>query len=327
VTSAQLTAYPNFSPDRTNWILSRRTARNEVNPLRPYHFLVEPERDGAGDICSVITIFLTNRECPWRCVMCDLWKNTTEESVPLGAIPTQIEYALSQLPRARQIKLYNSGSFFDPNAIHPAEYSKIAALVKGFERVIVECHPAMLGSRCLEFQALFRPATLEVAIGLETAHALTLERLNKRMSLADYSKAARFLGEHEISLRTFLLVNPPFLARSEGLDWTRRSIEFAFDHGSSVVSLIPTRTGNGAMDELARIGYSLEPSISDLEVLLQFGIGQNRGRVFADLWDLERFSKCSKCFEARRSRLEQMNLTQSIPSAVHCEECHLLNES
>jgi len=65
----------------------------------------------------VATIFLTNRECPWRCVMCDLWKNTLIDSVPLGAIPSQIDYALARLPAARQIKLYNSGSFFDTQAI------------------------------------------------------------------------------------------------------------------------------------------------------------------------------------------------------------------
>ena len=31
-------------------------------------------------------VFLTNRECPFRCVMCDLWMNTLDETVPRGAI-------------------------------------------------------------------------------------------------------------------------------------------------------------------------------------------------------------------------------------------------
>ena len=34
-----------------------------------------------------------------------------------GDIPAQIAYALDQLPPARQIKLYNSGNFFDHQAI------------------------------------------------------------------------------------------------------------------------------------------------------------------------------------------------------------------
>ena len=39
------------------------------------------------------TIFLAGRECPWRCVMCDLWRETTEADTPPGAIPHQIEAA------------------------------------------------------------------------------------------------------------------------------------------------------------------------------------------------------------------------------------------
>ena len=77
----------------------------------PWAFFVEEERSAAGEVVPVATVFLTNRECPWRCVMCDLWRNTLAEETPAGAIPTQIEYALERLPAARQIKLYNSGSF------------------------------------------------------------------------------------------------------------------------------------------------------------------------------------------------------------------------
>ncbi len=58
--------------------------------------------------------------------MCDLWRNTLTETVPRGAIPQQIDYALAQLPAARQIKLYNSGSFFDKQAIPPEDYEAIA---------------------------------------------------------------------------------------------------------------------------------------------------------------------------------------------------------
>ena len=75
------------------------------------------------------TIFLTNRECPWKCLMCDLWKNTLEDSVPPGAIPEQIREALRVLPPARRIKLYNAGSFFDGRAVPPEDHAAIAELV------------------------------------------------------------------------------------------------------------------------------------------------------------------------------------------------------
>src|SRR5690606_33819590 len=107
-------------------------------------FLVETERSAEGELVPVATLFLTNRECPWRCVMCDLWKNTLTETVPPGAIPSQVDYALSRMPAARQIKLYNSGSFFDRRAIPPQDYPEIARRVRHFDRVIVECHPTLV---------------------------------------------------------------------------------------------------------------------------------------------------------------------------------------
>ena len=93
-------------------IIAARPPKNAVDPRVPYAFLVEPERTAAGDVADIATIFLTNRECPFRCLFCDLWKNTTDSRVPVGAIPEQIDYALARLPSARQIKLYNSGNFF-----------------------------------------------------------------------------------------------------------------------------------------------------------------------------------------------------------------------
>ena len=48
---------------------------------------------------------------------------------------------------ATGIKLYNAGSFFDPRAVPEPDYEDIAKAVSGFSRVIVECHPALVGRR------------------------------------------------------------------------------------------------------------------------------------------------------------------------------------
>ena len=92
-------AYPQRAAERDRWILSRRPPRNPPDPSQPYALFVEDERDAVGNIVTIATIFLTNRECPWKCVMCDLWRNTLTESVPVGAIPAQIDHALERLPR------------------------------------------------------------------------------------------------------------------------------------------------------------------------------------------------------------------------------------
>ena len=105
-------------------VFAARGPKNRVDPQLPWAALVEPERTASGQIVEVATIFLTNRECPFRCLMCDLWKNTTDEPVPAGAIPAQIDHALARLPPAQHIKLYNSGNFFDPLAIPPGDHAR-----------------------------------------------------------------------------------------------------------------------------------------------------------------------------------------------------------
>ena len=318
-------SYPISPVDRTRWIVERRPARNAVDPFRPYAFFRERERSDSGEIVDVGTILLTNRECPWHCLMCDLWKNTLTDTVPVGAIPTQIDYALRQLTNAggggaalKQIKLYNSGSFFDPRAIPPHDHAAIADRVRHFDRVVVECHPSLVTDQVISFRDQLQPK-LEIAMGLETAHPEVLEKLNKRMTLDQFHRAADFLREHDIALRVFVLVQPPFLGGTEALDWAQRSTVFAFDCGATVVSLIPTRPGNGALEALAAAGQFSEPRLATMEAAHEHGVAQKRGRVFADLWDLERFSNCQQCFTARRDRLERMNLNQTVEPSVECD--------
>ena len=298
-------------PLRDDWIVAQRPPRNSLSPDRPYAWLVEPEPAADGRVVDVATLFLTNRECPYRCLMCDLWKNTLETSVAPGQIPEQIRWALAQLPPARHLKLYNSGSFFDPRAIPPADYPEIARLAAPFERVIVECHPNLVGRRCFAFRELLA-GELEVALGLETVHPEVLPRLNKRMTLADFDRATRSLRDAGIAVRAFILVRPPFLTDAEGLDWACRSLDHAFALGVGCCSLISTRAGNGAMDELARQGHFAPPSLAALEQAFEYGLSLRAGRVFLDLWDLGHVSPDAPDRAARVARLARMNLSQTV---------------
>ena len=320
MSTSSLAVYPENASDRDRWILDRRQQRNVLDPSRPYGFFAEEERSATGELVSVATVLLTNRECPWRCLMCDLWKNTLLETVPIGAIPAQIDFALDQLPPARQIKLYNSGSFFDRRAIPVEDHPRIAQLVESFDRVIVECHPALVGEDCFRFSELI-DGTLEVAMGLETAHPQILEKLNKRMSLEQFAAAAERLRAHEIPLRVFVLVKPPFMAEDVALEWACKSVDFAFDCGATAVTLIPTRSGNGAIDQLAKVGSFSPPNIYTLESALEYGLAHGRGRIFADLWDTSQVQGCPDCFPDRVECLRQMNLEQRTLPAVKCEAC------
>lgn len=312
--------YPVTGAERDAWILARRPGRNDVDSSQPYAYFVEDERSGPGEIVQVATIFLTNRECPWRCLMCDLWRNTLLENVPIGAIPMQVDYALQRLAPARHIKLYNSGSFFDPRAIPTKDHPAIALRLSDFERVIVECHPALVGDSCIQFSDRLT-GNLEVAMGLETVHPGILDRLNKRMTIGLFEQAAEFLRKNKIDLRVFILVKPPFMKEEEALEWAVRSLEFAFQCGATAATLIPTRGGNGAMEELAASGEFSAPRLAVLEEASAHGIAMNKGRVFSDLWNISVTSSCPICYDLRIARLNTMNLQQSLLPPIACELC------
>lgn len=304
-------------------ILAARGPRNSVEVHRPYAFVVERERTADGLIEDVATLFLTNRECPFRCLMCDLWKNTTEVSVPVGAIPKQIDFALEKLPAAQHVKLYNSGNFFDSKAIAKSDWPAIVDRVKRFKSVIVENHPKLCRDGCLEFRDMLaaHDVELEIALGLETVHPDVLPRLNKQMTLNDFSTAADGLAKEGIRLRTFILLRPPFLTEQEGIDWALRSIEFAFDHGVSCCSVVPTRAGNGIMEQLGEMGLFSPPSLASMEEVLKRGIALESGRVFMDTWDAEQFAACSECGASRIARMAAMNHNQRIEPPIQCGSC------
>jgi hypothetical protein len=116
-------------------------------------------------------------------------------------------------------------------------------------------------------------------------------------------------------------VKPPFLPEAEALHWAQRSLDFAFQCGAGAATLIPTRGGNGALDALALTGDFEQPGIATLEACLEYGLSLRKGRVFADLWELERFSKCGVCYQARAARLQQMNLRQVVAERIDCRAC------
>ncbi len=156
------------------------------------------------------------------------------------------------------------------------------------------------------------PAQLEVALGLETANAATLVLLNKGSTVDDFNRSAMELRNNGVDVRAFVLVRPPFLDPAEGLEWVFRSIEFAFDAGAAVVSLIPTRMGNGSLDSLADSGHFVPPQLAELEAALEYGLRLRRGLVFADLWEVDRWGATETDFRLRKGRLMEMNLRQEL---------------
>jgi hypothetical protein len=226
------------------------------------------------------------------------------------------------------MKLYNASNFFDPHAVPQEDYAPIATALEGLDLVVVESHPGLIGQQVDRFlEALYsangRTAPmLEVAMGLETANPDALERLNKGLTVEQFSAAAEALRNRAAALRVFLLISPPFIGPAEQDRWLRASVDGALSSGAGVISLIPTRAGNGAMEALAADGLYAPPTLADVERSFELALARaHPTRVFVDVWDLDRFSRCPYCLDARKKRLQTMNLEQEVTALVACAHC------
>lgn len=297
------------------------------DPYRPLDVLAEEERRGDGGVERWLTLFLTGAECPYGCVFCDLWRHTLDGPTPAGALPAQVAAALER-PEAKGatgVKLYNASNLFEPRALPPEDDADLAALVDGFRRVLVECHPNLVGERCFAFAERLaqRGARLEVAMGLETVHPEALPRLGKGMTLERFDRACGELREAGCGVRVFVLVGAPFVPAREAVEWAVRSAAHAFARGAGHVSLIPVRGGTPEMEELRAAGEWTPPALTHLERALDevLAAAPAGAVATADPWDLERLADCAACAPARRERLDRLNRTGRPEPCITCPQC------
>ncbi len=252
--------------------------KNKLDATKAYGVFSEPELTRNGTVEDHNIILTTNKECPFQCVMCDLWKNTLDERVTKGVIAKQVCDALENLPEAKHLKIYNAGSFFDRQSIPKQDTFDIADMISEYETLIVEAHPKLIGTPCFEFAEYLQPE-LEVAMGLETVDPSVLPKLNKNMTLDDFERATTQMLEHNIFVRAFILLRTPWHSEEEGIYWAKESIDFAHRIGVECCTVIPLRKNE-------RFEWTFEPSSTNaLDEVVAYGLAKNKGRVFGDTWD------------------------------------------
>ena len=281
-------------------------------------------------LVDTTTVFLTGAECPFRCSMCDLWKYTTIERTPDGAIPYQLRQAIAgtELKPKHWLKLYNASNFFDGASVPKCDLSEIARLCEPFERVIVENHPRFCDERMRWFAENIS-GQLEVAMGLESIHAGAMQWMNKGMTLSDFDQAVEQCRQLQIDVRVFVLLHPPGVPTAESIAWTWKTVSYAIDRRVRHISIIPVRSGNGWVDSLIAKG-EYEPPTTELTWAF-FEFLKNRTdqipvstTIEFDLWDWEKMDGgCTHCKELLREHFVYFNRTQTFPSidrrSVRCE--------
>lgn len=308
---------PHFSSSEI--VALRPIAERPAAGEKPLDVLSEVEAlNKHGRLADVLTVMLRGSECAFRCLMCDLWKYTHTTKTATGAIAAQVRLALSsqlvntKSEQQRWIKLYNASNFFAPKNVPREDLRSVGEQLDRFQRVVVENHPRLLPASIIDFRDSIA-GKLEVAMGLESIHAETLQSLNKQMSLEDFQHACEWLLARDIDVRTFILLRPPGMAEAEGVEWCIRSVEYAHAIGVRHISIIPVRSGNGAIEKLAEQGIFEAPQAASLEQALRCLVDLPNAIVTADLWNWQQLRGLAEAGGDKfHDRIEQLNLTQTI---------------
>jgi hypothetical protein len=197
------------------------------NPKKPLACWRGKERHN-GEIVECLTIIFESGGCSWsRCRMCsyrfEKYKARSCDELS-GHLHAQLAWVRSQfsLDEFAMIKIFTSGSFFDPAEVPPSFLPEVAGAFRG-KIVIAESRPEYITRETIEqFVTALDDGThampLYCAIGLETTSDPIREKcINKGFSYADFTRALATAHAAGAGVKAYLLFKPLFLTEAEAV--------------------------------------------------------------------------------------------------------------
>jgi len=179
-----------------------------------------------GEVLPSLTIILKTGGCRHnRCRMCSYRFERYPEGTDLeGALLSQLHWVVQHYPPSGVaiVKLYTSGSFFDPGEVPPRVVEEAARIFWG-KLVIAETRPEFVDSeRIAAFISAIDsgdyPTPLYVAIGLETTNdSIRQKSIDKGFTFSDFKKSADNARAGGAGIKAYLLLKPLFLTEREAL--------------------------------------------------------------------------------------------------------------
>ncbi|MEM2943341.1 MAG: archaeosine biosynthesis radical SAM protein RaSEA [Methanomassiliicoccales archaeon] len=203
-----------------------------------------------GEKVETFVAILRTSGCYWArkkgCFMCG-YNIESDPRIDIHDIHAQIDELKEAYSNEEYVKIYTSGSFLDPIEVPVTSRAEIFETFSDARRILIESRPEFITDENISNLQVTR---LEIAMGLESAFDSTLEKcVNKGFTVAEYERAARYLNERGIPLRTYLLLKPPFLNESAAILDTVESAVFASRFSESI-SINPVNVQKGTLVEV-----------------------------------------------------------------------------
>ncbi len=201
------------------------------------------------EVLNSLTVIFRTGGCAWdRCTMCGYRHERyhgLSGSDLTARLLSQIAWVMAAFDKDRyqMVKIFTSGSFFDPDEV--PEPARLAAAEAFSGKVIIaETRPEYVDAERLgavleaaDTGAWDRP--LYVAMGLETTNDQIREKcINKGFTFEDFKHAAAVSHQSGAGVKAYLLMKPLFLTEREALEDMHHSIQEAAPF-SDLISMNP----------------------------------------------------------------------------------------
>jgi archaeosine synthase beta-subunit len=287
---------------------------------------------------KTLTIILKSGGCSWnRCLMCsyrhERYSGLSKDELADRLI-RQIRFVVHAIPikDVEIIKLYTSGSFFDPNEVPGTVLEEAGTLFRG-KIVIAETRPEYVNEEILEeFISRIDDGTntkpLYVAIGLETTNdSIRKKSIDKGFSFNDFNRAVRAARNTGTGIKAYLLMKPLFLTEKEAMADMKQSLSDLFGV-ADIISMNTCSVQRGTdMERFWKQGAYRPPYLwsvaevlatAPMEVLCDpLGGGQSRGA-----------HNCGECDRDILDAIKFYSLSgdQSVMKAVSNMDCPCRDE-
>jgi radical SAM enzyme (TIGR01210 family) len=141
------------------------------------------------------------------------------------------------------VKIFTSGSFLDNSEISQVVRTKIIDKINelSISEFLFETRPEFVTADVLTGIRNDFSGNIYCAIGLESCNDIVRKySINKGFTFSDYTKAVELCRNHEISIKTYLLLKPPFLSERDACTDILDSIQILKDRNlTDCISINP----------------------------------------------------------------------------------------
>ena len=276
-----------------------------------------------GKTVNAMVVIMRTNGCAWAkkggCTMCG-YRSASLREVTEEDLMHQVDQALSRYDGEPFVKIYTSGSFLDDDEITPAVRERIFKDFENTERILFESRPEFITSEVLSKL----PKKVTIALGMESCDDEILEKsINKGFTSADTEKAGMKIKTAGLSVRTYLLLKPPYLKEYNAIEDTVASIAFA-DRFSDEISINPVNVQRGTLAErLWKKGEYRPPWIWSLVEVLKRCSGKTKARLISSPsggGTKRGVNNCGECDQKVLEAIEHFSFSQNRDDlSVQCE--------